>query len=196
MALLIFGCSFFDPIRLRFCPLESFAIASTAHTNAPLPPLLRFDVHFYSPRFYTGGNKWLGKSHTTPSNCALWKQPRVWKKLSLKKTRSRSLRQRYSWIYSYNILLQFLDLRCFFEGYIWTCGRFVYLLPIFNERILSRRKWKNDWRYISKICKIQRWKGKEKIEDFERSFEESTKRTANFWKAKFPNFRIHRIVCL
>lgn len=27
---MIFGCSFFDPIRLRFCPLESFAVTSLA----------------------------------------------------------------------------------------------------------------------------------------------------------------------
>lgn len=59
MVLLIFGCSFFDPIRLRFCPLELFAIASTAH---PLDTCILFDAVCSLVTFVDcQRNKWLGK---------------------------------------------------------------------------------------------------------------------------------------
>lgn len=63
--LLIFGCSFFRPHpSLRSCPLESFAIASTAHARTH-----RY-VHFYFPRH----GEISGLERATPSNCALWKR--------------------------------------------------------------------------------------------------------------------------
>lgn len=46
MVLLIFGCSFFDPIRLRFCPLESFAIASAACIHPQYVHFIRRRVFF------------------------------------------------------------------------------------------------------------------------------------------------------
>lgn len=65
---------FSDPIRLRFCPLESFAIALTAHSHTHIP----FDTCIFipPPRFH---GEISGLERATPSNCALWKR-RVFEK--------------------------------------------------------------------------------------------------------------------
>lgn len=130
MALLIFGCSFFDPIRLRFCPLESFAIASTAHTHPPSS----FDSTciFILPRHVSTQGEISGLERATIRLLiALSENSRVFEKnYRWKKKLDRGL-----WC---NVLLNIFPIlwfAMFLRRLSWTCGMdsFIYYRFSMNE---------------------------------------------------------------
>lgn len=116
---------FSDPIRLRFCPLESFAIASTAHshTHTHIP----FDTCIFipPPRFH---GEISGLERATPSNCALWKR-RVFEKYRWKNS-----------IPVFRNLREVFNIKCFhYDFYFYvSCLRmkisfYLVLVVLWNE---------------------------------------------------------------
>lgn len=135
---------FSDPIRLRFCPLESFAIASTAHSHTHIP----FDTCIFipPPRFH---GEISGLERATPSNCALWKR-RVFEKYRWKNS-----------IPVFRNLREVFNIKCFhydFYFYVswkWRFDLFLSCSSCFVKRILSigRRKEDSLWN-IRKMYEI------------------------------------------